>query len=140
VSCSRRQEFVSSTLREPERNAVNLVANRLQTLSFMHQPNERQARQVILSFEPRAGKTYLMRSMADAQGCKVELVDASNLERPALEASRINRERVSFGLNDNACTPIASTAAPRPAAPSEPAAISPGEDTLGPYRDLLPKS
>jgi hypothetical protein len=134
VSCSQRQEFVSATVREPERIAVNLAANRLQTLAFMHQPNERQACEVIVSFEPRAGKTYLLRGAADAQGCNLELVDASNPERPAAEATRIARERIGFGLVDNACKPITSTA--RPAAP---AANARGEDSLGPYRDLLPR-
>lgn len=139
VSCSRRQEFASATVREPERQTVTLAANRLQTLSFMHQPNERQACQVIFSFEPRAGKTYLMRSAADAQGCNVELVDATNPERPALEASRINRERIGFGLNDNGCKPITSTL-PGTATPARaPAAAARQEDTLGPYRDLLPR-
>lgn len=137
VSCSQRQEFVSATVREPDRTTVNLTANRLQTISFMHQPNEREACQVIFSFEPRAGKTYLLRGTADAKGCNIELYDATNPDRPVAEASRIARERVGFGQNDNACKPLASTAAPRSAA--GPAANSRDEDTLGPYRDLLPR-
>ena len=136
VSCSQRQEFVSATVREPEHTTVRLAANRLQTVSFMHHPNERQACEVIFSFEPRAGKTYLLRGGADAQGCTMDLLDASNPERPAAEATRITRERIGFGLVDNACKPIASTTAAQPAAP---AANARSEDALGPYRDLLPR-
>jgi hypothetical protein len=98
VSCSQRQEVISTTVREPERQIVSLAANRLQTLSFMHQPNERQACQVIVSFQPRAGKTYLMRNHADGNGCTTELLDASNPEQPAGEASRIHRERIGMGV------------------------------------------
>jgi hypothetical protein len=141
VSCSQRQEFVSASVREPERQAFTLGANRLQTLSYMQQPNDRQACQVIVSFEPRAGKTYLMRNTADAQGCGVELVDASDLEHPALERSRMVRERIGFGLNDNACKPILSTSVPVPTGAA--AAQAPGsrakDDSLAPFRDLLPR-
>ena len=138
VSCSQRQEVVSTTVKEPERTSMTLAANRLQTISFMQQPNERTACQVIFSFEPRAGKTYLMRGASDVQGCSIELYDATNPDRPVAETTRMHRERIGYGQNDNACKAITSTAAPRPSSAPGSAQPARGEDALAPFRDLLP--
>jgi hypothetical protein len=139
LGCSHRQEFVSATVREPERQIVTLPANRLQTLSFMHVRDDRQSCQVIVSFEPRAGNTYLMRNTADAKGCTVELVNASNPEVPMQERSRIVRERVGMGLNDNACKPLTSTVSVLPAKGAAPEVRGASAvDSLEPFKDLLP--
>lgn len=139
IGCSHRQEFVSATVREPERQAVVIAANRLRTISFMHVLENRQACQVILSFEPKAGATYLMRNFADAKGCNIDLINASNPEQPVRESSAIERERVGLGLIDNACKGLASTTPARPPKGIGTAASSGTKpDSLESFKDLLP--
>lgn len=142
ATCSQRRQLLSGSVPQPERQQRVLAANRLQTLSFMHVRDDRQSCQVIRSFEPRAGKTYLMRSTASKDGCTLEIIDATNPEQPSQEATGIARERTGLGLNDNACKPLVSsvpgTAAPK--ALNLPGAAGQGTPSLEPFRDLLPKN
>ena len=137
VGCSLRREFTSATAREPESQAFVLAANKLQTLSFLHVRADRQACEVVLSFEAKAGNTYLMRNIANAEGCRVELFNATNADAPTVERTRIRRERVGMGLNDNACKPLMSTVRPRDAAGS-PDSRDAKLDALEPFIQLLP--
>ena len=135
VSCSQRREMISGTVHEPERQTFTIAANKLQTLTFMYARPDRQVCQIIFSFEPKAGSTYLMRNTANAEGCQVEMINATNVDAPLVERTRVARDRLGWGLNDNACKPLLS-AAPR-SAPAG-AATAPA-NSLEPFKDLLPR-
>jgi len=137
VACSRRREFAASTAREPESQAFTLTANKLQTLSFTHVRADRRACEVIVSFEPRAGNTYLMRNTATAEGCGIELVNVSNSDAPVAERTRIRREKIGFGQVDNACKPLTSTVS-RPAAGADARVPGRPDGGLEPFIQLLP--
>ncbi len=133
VACSRRRQFVSAAGRDPGRHEFVLAANRLQTLSFLHVRDDKQACEVILSFEPRNASTYLMRNTATAKGCTVELFNSTNADAATIERTLIRRERVGMGSRDSACRPLTSTVQPR-----NPPAGSQRPDYLEPFVDLLP--
>lgn len=143
VGCSGRQDFVSSTLKDPERQTVVLSANKLQTISFLHETTDRRTCQVIVSFQPRSGNTYLMRNRSTADSCSVELINATNPDAPSVEASRIKRERIGYGKIDNACKPLISTvttpSTPAPAGGLGPPGQAPNAESLDAFKDLLPK-
>lgn len=134
IGCSLRREIARTTAREPLSQTFNLVANRLQTLSFLHVREDKRGCEILLSFEPRAGSTYLMRNAATADNCSVELYNTSNPDSPVVERTRIRRERIGLGLSDNACKPLLTTVRPQGAAQ--------GRDTpagaLDPFIELLP--
>jgi hypothetical protein len=94
---------------------------------------------VIVSFEPVRGRTYLMRSLADTERCRVELLDATSADAPR-EVPIMRRERNGYGLHDNACKAITSSTIPTPA-PAAPAsgAATPARPSLDDFRDLLPR-
>lgn len=129
VGCSLRREIASATAREPMSQTFNLVANKLQTLSFLHVREDKRTCEILLSFEPRAGSSYLMRNSATAEGCSVELFNTTNPDSSVIERTRIRRERVGVGLSDNACKPILTTVRPKGDAPA---------GALDPFIELLP--
>ncbi len=132
VACTKRREFVSATALQPESATFALVANKLQTLSFLHIRPDRRGCEIIVSFEPRAGNSYLMRNTATAEGCQVELFNATDANAAVVERTRIRRERIGMGLDENACKPLTSTV-------TRPAAGSAGSgNALDPFIDLLP--
>jgi hypothetical protein len=137
VSCSQRREFVSSTVREPDRISKQIVAGRLQTVGFLHVRTDRRLCEVIVSFEPARGRSYLMRSTGDAERCRVEIIDATAADAPR-EVPVLRRERNGYGLHDNACKPITSTGIKPPAAAAS-AAAAPARPSLDDFRDLLPR-
>jgi hypothetical protein len=137
VACSHRRQFVASTAREPESQAFTLAANKLQTLSFTHLRADKRGCEVIVSFEPRAGNTYLMRNTATAEGCSVQLFNTSNADAPVVERTRIRREKVGFGRIDDACKPLTSTI-PRPAAGANGRDPGKPDDALEPFMQFLP--
>lgn len=134
VGCSLRREIIGTTAREPMSQTFRLVANRLQTLSFLHVREDRRACEILLSFEPRAGGTYLMRNAATAEGCSVELFNTTNPDSPVVERTRIRRERVGLGLSDNACKPLMTTVRARGPAEGRDAPAG----SLEPFTELLP--
>jgi hypothetical protein len=139
VACTHRREFVSATALEPASATFELVANKLQTLSFLHVRPDRKGCEVIVSFEPRAGNSYLMRNTANAEGCRVELFNTTNADGAVVERTRIRRERIGMGLADNACKPLTSTV-PRTGQSAAPDASGEGRpDALEPFLDLLPR-
>lgn len=139
VSCSSRREFVSSTVRDPERTSTQVVAGRLQTVGFLHVRTDRRICEVIVSFQPARGRTYLMRSIGDMERCQVDILDATSADAPR-EAPILRRERIGYGLHDNACKPITSTAmvSPAPAAGGA-SGTAPARPSLDDFRDLLPR-
>jgi hypothetical protein len=137
VSCSQRREFVSSTVRDPERISKQVLADRLQTVSFLHVRTDRRLCEVIVSFEPVRGRTYLMRSTGDMERCRVEIVDMTLADSPR-EVPIRHRDRIGYGLHDNACKPITSTGMVAPAGPAGGAA-TPTAPSLDDFRDLLPR-
>lgn len=132
VSCSRRRELASGTEREPERVARQVPAGKLQSVSFLYRNTNRQACEVILSFEPARGRTYLVRNVVEAKKCSMELVDITSPNQPA-PVPRMQRTRLGYGLLDEACQPITSTAMPAPAGTA-----TRDEPSLDAFRDLLP--
>lgn len=134
VGCSLRREIASVTAREPVNQPFNIVANRLQTLSFLHVGADKRTCEILFSFEPRAGNSYLMRNAATSQGCRVELFNTTNPDSPAVERTGIRRERVGVGLNDNACKPLMTTVRPRGPAEGRDAPAG----SLDPFIELLP--
>lgn len=113
VACARRQVLERTSIADPPRSEFALRAGRLQTLSFLYVRGDRRGCELIVSFEPKANRTYLMRNRVLGDHCELELIDATNPDRPQLEPSTLRRERTGAPGGDDICRPISSTAAPR---------------------------
>jgi hypothetical protein len=133
VSCSQRRDVVNASHKDPERISTGITSGKLQTLAFHFIRQDRKTCQVLLSFEPKAGKTYLMRNVADSEGCRSELLDITNPDAAKAEPSRMHREPTGFLQADNACKPLTSTL-PDSARKGVDARANPLEG----FRDLLP--
>ena len=134
ASCSGRREFVRATVQEPERISRQIPAGRVQTVGFLFLRQDNRVCELMMSFEPARGRTYLMRNSVEGERCHVELIDVTSLDNPAA-VPHLRRERVGYGRLDNACKPVASTSMPAAPAPTP----RPTAPTLDDFRDLLPK-
>lgn len=133
VSCSGRRQITAGTEHEPERVSTRIAADRLQTVAvYFESADHRRACEVMLSFEPARGHTYLMRNQMDGQQCGADIaeVGAGGNGRPV---PSLQRQRRGQNLADEACQPLTSTTLPGTARPQG------GAASLDDYRDLLPK-
>lgn len=131
VSCSGRRQIAAGSEREPERVSTRLAAGRLQTLAaYFESADHRRACEVILSFEPAKGHTYLMRNTLEGNQCVAELAEVGANARAV---PTLQRQRRGLNLAQDACQPLTTTALPGTARPQS------GAGSLEDYRDLLPK-
>ncbi len=131
-SCSGRLQIAAGTQRDPERMSTRIAAGRVQTLAvYFEAPNQRQGCEVLVSFEPHSGKTYVMRNARDTHACTLSVreVDAAGDRLPV---RIVQRERRGSHWPDNACTRMTTAAL-------ESAASGDGPGSIDDYRDLLPK-
>jgi hypothetical protein len=117
----RRMVGVGDAKRNPATTA--LAANEVQTIEFALLKPSKQMCFVRWSFTPVAGKSYLLRGLAQPGGCAAVLLDMSDPEKLKHEPTALRRNPIG-----QACVPLA-LAKPIPAAGSDGAAGE-GQDAV----------